>query len=160
MRTADFWLDRYSRHHRHRLNRVLHAVAVPLAVLGLTGLLWALPVPAAFTEISPALNWGTAFLLAAVVYYFILSIPLAIGLLPFVLAITGVLGRLDGLSVDGFSPALWQSSLTLLLAALVLQALGHLRESGRLRVLEDLHYLMIGPVWMMAGAFRRLRIPY
>jgi uncharacterized membrane protein YGL010W len=160
MRTADFWLDRYSRHHRHRLNRVLHAVAVPLAVLGLTGLLWSLPVPAAFSEISPALNWGTAFLLAAVVYYFILSIPLAIGLLPFVLAITGILGQLDRLSPEGFSPALWQSSLVLFLAALVLQALGHLREGGRLRVLEDLHYLMIGPVWMMAGAFRRLGIPY
>jgi uncharacterized membrane protein YGL010W len=155
MRTADFWLDRYSRHHRQRLNRVLHAVAVPLAVLGLTGLLWALPVPAAFTDISPALNWGTAFLLAAVVYYFILSIPLAIGLLPFVLATTGILGRLDGLA-----PALWQTSLTLLLAALVLQALGHLLEGGRLRVLEDLQYLMIGPVWMMAGVFRRLGIPY
>ncbi len=160
MRTADFWLDRYSRHRRRRLNRVLHAAAVPLAVLGLTGLLWSLPVPAPFTDISPALNWGTAFLLAAVVYYFILSIPLAIGLLPFVLVVTAILGRLDGLSLDGFSPPLWQSSLTLLLAALVLQALGHLRESGRLRVFEDLHYLMIGPVWMMAGAFRRLGIPY
>jgi len=155
MRTADFWLDRYSRHHRHRLNRVLHSVAVPLAVVGVTGLLWALPVPAAFTDISPALNWGTAFLLSAVVYYFILSIPLAIGLLPFVLATTGILGRLEGLA-----PALWQISLTLFLAALVLQALGHLLEGGRLRVLEDLHYLMIGPVWMMAGAFRRLGIPY
>ncbi len=155
MRTADFWLDRYSRHHRHRLNRVLHSVAVPLAVVGVTGLLWALPVPAAFTDISPALNWGTAFLLSAVVYYFILSIPLAIGLLPFVLATTGILGRLEGLA-----PALWQISLTLFLAALVLQALGHLLEGGRLRVLEDLHYLMIGPVWLMAGAFRRLGIPY
>ena len=155
MRTADFWLDRYSRHRRRRLNRVLHAAAVPLAVLGLTGLLWSLPVPAPFTDISPALNWGTAFLLSAVVYYFILSIPLAIGLLPFVLATTGILGRLEGLA-----PALWQISLTLFLAALVLQALGHLLEGGRLRVLEDLHYLMIGPVWMMAGAFRRLGIPY
>jgi uncharacterized membrane protein YGL010W len=155
MRTADFWLDRYSRHHRQRPNRLLHALAVPLAVLGLTGLLWALPVPTAFTDISPALNWGTAFLLAAVVYYFILSIPLAIGLLPFVLAITGILGRLDSLG-----PALWQTSLALLLAALVLQAVGHLLEGGRLRVLEDLQYLMIGPVWMMAGAFRRLGIPY
>lgn len=155
MRTADFWLDRYSRHHRHRLNRVLHGVAVPLGVVGLTGLLWALPVPAAFTDISPALNWGTAFLLSAVVYYFILSIPLAVGLLPFVLAATGILGQLEGLS-----PALWQTSLTLFLAALVLQAVGHLLEGGRLRVLEDLHYLMIGPVWMMAGAFRRLGIPY
>ncbi len=155
MRTADFWLDRYSRHHRYWLNRVLHAVAIPLAVIGVTGLLWALPVPAAFTEISPALNWGTAFLLAAVVYYFILSIPLAIGLLPFVLATTGILGRLDALA-----PALWQTSLTLLLAAVLLQAIGHLRDGGRLRVLEDLHYLMIGPVWMMAAAFRRLGIPY
>jgi uncharacterized membrane protein YGL010W len=155
MRTADFWLERYSRHHRHRLNRVLHAAAVPLAVIGLTGLLWSLPAPAAFGDISPALNWGTAFLLAAVVYYFILSIPLAIGLLPFVLAITGILGRLEGLA-----PALWQTSLALFLAALVLQAVGHLLEGGRLRVLEDLHYLMLGPVWMMAGAFRRLGIPY
>jgi uncharacterized membrane protein YGL010W len=90
-----------------------------------------------------------------VVYYFILSIPLALGLLPFVLAVTGVLGRLDGLTRP-----LWQVSLAVLLAALVLQALGHLVESRRPRLLEDLQYLMIGPAWLMAGVFRRLGIPY
>ncbi|MEJ2602970.1 MAG: DUF962 domain-containing protein [Gammaproteobacteria bacterium] len=155
MRTADLWLARYSQHHHHPLNRVMHAVSIPLAVIGVTGLLWSLPAPDAFGDISPALNWGTAFLLAAVVYYFILSIPLALGLLPFVLAVTGVLGRLDGLTRP-----LWQVSLAVLLAALVLQALGHLVESRRPRLLEDLQYLMIGPAWLMAGVFRRLGIPY
>lgn len=155
MRTADIWLARYSEHHRHRLNRLIHGIAIPGAVTGVTGILWALPVPGAFAEISPALNWGTAFLLAAVVYYFILSIPLALGLLPFVLAVTGIVGQLDGLAIP-----LWSVSVALLLAALILQAIGHLAEGGRLRLLEDLQYLMIGPAWLMAGVFRRLGIPF
>ncbi len=155
MRTADLWLTRYSRYHRHPLSRVIHAVSIPLAVVGVTGLLWSVPVPGAFGEISPALNWGTAFLLAAVVYYFILSIPLAFGLLPFVLAVTGILGRLDTLTRP-----LWQIALAALLIAIVLQALAHLLEGRRPRLLEDLQYLMIGPAWLMAGVFRRLGIPY
>ena len=61
-----------------------------MVVLGTVGLLWTLPIPDEFFEISPLLNWGTAFLMAAAVYYFIISVSLAIGMLPFILGVAGV----------------------------------------------------------------------
>jgi hypothetical protein len=64
---------------------------VPILVLGTVGILWSLPVPEEFARISPVLNWGSVFLMAAVVYYFIISIPLAIGMLPFVAGITAMM---------------------------------------------------------------------
>lgn len=155
MHTAEFWLQTYSAHHRHVVNRLIHTFSIPVIVISLTGLLWSLPVPAAFMDISPALNWGTTFLLAAVVYYFIMSIPLALGMLPFVLLVTGILGRLDSLTLP-----LWQVSLALFLGSCALQMLGHIIEGGRSHLLRDLQYLMIGPVWLLAALYRRLGIPY
>lgn len=155
MQTAQIWLQHYAAHHQHRVNRLLHAVSIPVLVVGLTGLLWSLPVPDAFPSISPALNWGTTFLLAAVVYYFIMSIPLALGMLPFVLLVTGILGWLDALT-----PPLWQICLALFLGACSLQMIGHMIETGRSHLARDLQYLMIGPVWLLAGIYRRLGVPY
>ena len=53
---------------------------MPLVVIGTVGLLWSLPVPDRFYAISPLVNWGSLFLMAATVYYFIISVPLAIGM--------------------------------------------------------------------------------
>ena len=40
------------------------------------GFLWAIPVPAAFAEVSPWLNWATIAVALAIVYYFTLSVSL------------------------------------------------------------------------------------
>lgn len=97
MKTPDEWFAEYGESHQHPVNKTLHWVCVPLIVLSLVGLMWSLPVPEAFREISPALNWGTTFLMAATVYYFILSFSLAIGMLPFVVLVAVAVGWLDTL---------------------------------------------------------------
>ena len=63
------------------------ADSVPMVVLGTVGLLWLLPTPDEFFNISPLLNWGSAFLMVTAVYYFIISVSLAIGMLPFILGV-------------------------------------------------------------------------
>ncbi len=85
MTDIDNWLPRYERAHESLHNPVVYWAAVPMVVVGMTGLLWALPVPAEFFDISPLLNWGSAFLMVTAIYYFIISLSLAIGLLPFLL---------------------------------------------------------------------------
>ena len=81
------WLTHFEETQRSLHNRVVYWLAVPMVVIGTVGLLWSLPVPAEFYEISPLLNWGSAFLMATAVYYFIISLSLAIGLLPFLLGV-------------------------------------------------------------------------
>ena len=118
-------------------------------------MLWSLPVPAQFYEISPLLNWGSAFLMAAAVYYFIISLSIAIGMLPFILGVAAVQVWLEqslyshphaagGLLVGG-TIGLW---------------LGHRDEPGLRPVLRDLQLMMIGPAWLLSVLYRRIGIPF
>src|SRR5437879_13901369 len=59
MRTASDWLIEYGASHEHPTNKLLHWICVPPIVLSLLGILWSLPVPAAFTDSSPWHNWTT-----------------------------------------------------------------------------------------------------
>ena len=85
MQSADHWLRKYGESEEPAT--LLRWLCVPAIVVGLVGLLWSLPVPEAFRASSTALNWGTVFLSAALVYYFMISIPLAFGSLPFIVGI-------------------------------------------------------------------------
>ncbi|MFQ5983389.1 MAG: hypothetical protein ACE5KS_08445, partial [Woeseiaceae bacterium] len=65
MTETDQWLTDYGENHRDIDNAGLYWLAVPVLVVGIVGLLWSVPIPEAFSNISPFLNWGTAFLMAA-----------------------------------------------------------------------------------------------
>jgi len=155
MKTADQWLDEYAQSHTHSTNTLLHWICVPLIVVSLIGLLWSLPVPVAFREISPVLNWGTTFLMAAVVYYFIISLSLAFGILPFIVVVVAAVVWLDSLSTP-----LYISSAVIFIAAWIGQFIGHLVEGKKPSFFKDLQFLMIGPLWLLAKVYRRLGVPY
>ncbi len=155
MSNADQWLDSYAESHQNATNKMLHWVCVPAIVLSLIGMLWAIPVPAAFADISPALNWGTVFLLAAVVYYFIMSIPLALGMLPVVLAIVATVAWIDRLDVS-----LLLVSIVIFVVAWIGQFIGHRIEGKKPSFFEDIQFLMIGPLWILAAIYRRFGISY
>ena len=63
MTDSDGWLERYGETHGNLTYPVLYWAAVPMVVTGTVGLLWSLPVPAQFFEISPLLNWGSRCIL-------------------------------------------------------------------------------------------------
>ena len=65
MRSAEQWLAEYGSSHRNPTTERLHWICVPVIVMTVLGLLWALPVPAALAQVSPWLNWGTLAALAA-----------------------------------------------------------------------------------------------
>lgn len=155
MSVNDGWLERYEQNHSDLTNPVVYWAAVPMVVVGTVGLLWYLPVPEEFYEISPLLNWGSAFLMAATIYYFIISLPLAIGMLPFILGLASLqlwltasefsaLGVSAGLLVSG-TVGLW---------------LGRRGAGGVPAVLQDLQLMMIGPAWLLSVIYRRFGIPF
>ncbi|MDX1499349.1 MAG: hypothetical protein R3176_05600 [Woeseiaceae bacterium] len=148
------WLDRYAAAHRQVTWAPVYWAAVQLVVLGTVGLLWLVPVPAEFESISPLMNWGSAFLMAAAVYYFILSVPLAIGMLPFLL---GVAWFQVWLGDSVFSAPRVASGF--LLGGLIGLWLGHRNQRGVRPVLEDLQMMMIAPAWLLSILYRRIGIP-
>lgn len=155
MTETDSWLQRYRDNHQNLTWPWIYWLSVPMVVLGTVGVLWSLPIPVEFFEISPLLNWGSAFLMAATVYYFILSLSLAIGLLPF---IVGIASFHMWLAQSQYMPL--RVSIGLLLAGIIGLWLGHRNKKGFGAVLEDVQMIMIGPAWLLSVIYRRFGIPY
>ena len=123
-----------------------------MVVVGISGLFWALPVPDEFLRISPLLNWGSAFLMVTAVYYFIISLSLAIGLLPFLLGLASIQMWMTGSGLPAIA-----ISVGLLVAGTVGLALG--RRGVPRAVLQDLQLMMIGPAWLLSVLYKRFGIP-
>ena len=155
MRTADQWFDLYTGTHKQPFNRVIHRFCAPIATIGIIGLLWSLPTPVAFGNISPALNWGSTFVMAAIVYYFLLSITLGLGMVALLLGMVMGIHWLDGLWVP-----LWLSSLGLLTASFAGMFAGHAVEGKPAQLLADVQLIMIAPAFLLASIYRRLGISY
>lgn len=155
MSEPDGWLERYEQSHSNLKNPVVYWAAVPMVVVGTVGLLWYLPIPPEFLQISPLLNWGSAFLMATAVYYFIISLSLAIGMLPFILG----LASLQLWLAASEYPALGVST-GLLVAGIVGLGLGRRGKGGVRALIEDLQLMMIGPAWLLSVIYRRFGIPY
>jgi hypothetical protein len=155
MSDAQRWLAEYGDSHRQIAAPVIYWPAVVILVVGTAGMLWSLPVPAEFVRISPLLNWGSAFLMVAAVYYFIISVPLAIGMLPFMLGVTTILHWLTAsrLPAAGVSAGLTAVAVAGLW-------LGRYSNGFPHAVFRDIQLMMIGPIWLLSNLYRRLGIPY
>lgn len=152
--SARHWLAVYDRDHAHAANRLIHWICAPAFLAGLLGVLWHLPMPSAPAMRLAAVNWATLFAMASIVYYFIMSIALALGAIVFLIGILGAIAWLDYLG----APLFLISSVVLLVAAIG-QFIGHrIEASGSLS--RDILYCVIAPVWVLAALYRRLGIAY
>jgi uncharacterized membrane protein YGL010W len=155
MRSVTDWLSEYGASHQNPTNKLLHWICVPPIVLAVMGFLWAAPVPGAFSALSPWVNWATLAAAAAVVYYLLLSPSLAIGI---ALAFGVLLVIVQWLA--SLAWPLWLSSLAIFVTAWIGQFIGHAVEGKRPSFFKDLQFLLIGPLWLLAAAYRRLSVPY
>ena len=155
MRTVSEWLGEYGASHANPTNKLLHWVCVPPIVLAVLGLLWSTPVPVAFAGISPWLNWATIAAAATLMYYFALSPSLALGLLFAFLLLILVTQQLATLPWP-----LWVTSVVIFVAAWIGQFVGHRIEGKRPSFFKDLQFLLIGPLWLAAAAYRKFSLPY
>jgi uncharacterized membrane protein YGL010W len=155
MRTADAWFDEYGDSHRHATNKLLHWICVPVIVLSVMGLLWEIPVPQALEAVSPWLNWATLATIAAFFYYFAISVPLGVAMVPALGLLLWAVYALDMLETP-----LWLISISLFVVAWIGQFIGHAIEGKRPSFFKDVQFLLIGPLWLVAHVFRRAGIRY
>jgi len=155
MQENDKWLEDYGKNQRRIRHTTLHRVASILLLVGTVGVLWWLPVPGEFARISPILNWGSLFMMAALVYYFIISMPLAIGMLPFAFTIAAMQLWLSASTL----PAL-QLSAASIVAGLIAMRITRHTYGGASAVFADIQQMIIAPLWMLSVVYRRLGIPY
>jgi uncharacterized membrane protein YGL010W len=141
-RSIDILLEQYSESHRHPTNELIHFVCVPVIVFTLLGILWA---------IHPLL--ALAAVAAAMVYYFKLSRPFALGMLAMSAVMLAVLAMMPPLTVLPLSIAIF-------VVAWIGQFIGHKIEGKKPSFLDDLRFLLIGPLFVLSFLYRRLRLAW
>ncbi|MCG2591756.1 DUF962 domain-containing protein [Ramlibacter sp. XY19] len=138
-RKVDQLLAHYGESHRNPRNERIHFVAIPLIMLSLVGLLYALHPWVAY-----------AFLAASMVYYarlsmvFLVTMALASAL---VLALVLAMG-------DKVLPI----CIGIFVAAWIAQFIGHRIEGKKPSFFEDLQYLWVGPIFVFSKLFLKLGI--
>lgn len=136
-RKVDQLLAHYGESHRNPRNEVIHFVAIPLIMLSLIGLLFA---------IHPWVAYG--FVAASMVYYARLS-------LAFLLAMA-VLSGIGLLLVHAMGDRVLPISAAIFVAAWIAQFVGHKIEGKKPSFFEDLQYLWVGPLFVLSHLFSRL----
>jgi hypothetical protein len=153
--SADEWADRYGELRADGPAAINAWLGIPLAVAALIGMLWSAPVPAALAGISPLINFGTLFVMAAFVYYCILSIRLALGGLLFL-----AVAAFPSYWLERHGWQIWPTASAVFAPTFCWLLIETRRATGRLLILLNLQYLMLGPIWLMRAAYRRIGIGY
>lgn len=139
MRTVEAWVNEYSATHRHPVNILLHNICVPLIFFSVMGAIHCL---SQFLFQNEALG---IFVFSGVLVFYI-----RLGRKPFfyMLAIV-ILNAVVIFLADLFLAGLpWRIYLTVFILAWIGQFVGHYLEGKRPSFLDDLRYLLIGPLWL------------
>jgi len=148
-------LDEYGESHQHPTNKLIHWVCVPLIAWSLLAMIWSFTIPAFFTFLPFELNWALVLIMLSMIYYFLVSISLAIGiLLVFILMVT-ITWWINLMGI----PA-WQVAMPVFVLAWIGQFIGHNIEGKRPSFFKDIQFLLIGPLWLLSFVYRKLGINY
>ena len=135
-------LSQYSDSHRNHTNELIHIVCVPLIVFSLLGIIWAVHPLAAVAVVA-----------ASLYYYFQLSKPFAVGMLAMATAMLALLALLPPATVLALSIAIF-------VLAWVGPFVGHQIEGKKPSFLDDLRFLLIGPLFVLSFLYRRFNVAY
>lgn len=138
-RKVDQLLAHYAESHRNPRNEVIHFVAIPLIMLSLVGLLFAL---------HPWVAYG--FILASMVYYARLSAVFLVTM--------AVLSAVAVVLVHAMGDKVLPLSAAVFVGAWIAQFVGHKIEGRKPSFFEDLQYLWVGPLFVLSKLFGRLGI--
>jgi len=156
MKSAQDWLSEYAESHQHPLNIKIHWVCVPLIMLSLISLLSMVPLNISYLNNYPQLNnCGFLLILLASVYYFILSKPLFIGMIPVSIILIFGVEFLDVFFISKF-----YLSLIIFVIAWFGQFYGHKIEGKKPSFFKDIQFLLIGPLWLLSKIYRQYDISY
>ncbi|MES2399850.1 MAG: Mpo1-like protein [Pseudomonadota bacterium] len=138
-RRIDELLAHYGESHQNPGNEVIHFIAIPLIMLSLVGMLFALHPYVAY-----------AFMAASMVYYARLSMVF--------LASMAVLSVVAIALVFAMGRQVLPISAGIFVGAWIMQFIGHKMEGKKPSFFEDIQYLWVGPLFVLSKLFIRLGV--
>lgn len=151
MRTFSEWMDEYGVSHRNPTNQFVHKICVPLIMFSVIGFLWVIPLPEIFQSV-PYLNWATLFVLGCLLFYLSLNFIMFIGMLiqtALMCAAAEILYRTGNLLTI---------SAVIFVLAWIAQFWGHKIEGKKPSFLQDIVFLLIGPLWVTRFFYKKIGI--
>ncbi len=139
MRRVDQLLAHYGESHQQPVNELIHFIAIPLIMLSLLGMMFALHPWVAYV-----------FMAASMVYYLRLSLVF----LGAMVLWTAILLAL----VHAMGERALPMSLVIFVGAWILQFVGHKLEGKKPSFFEDIQYLWVGPLFVLSKLFGKLGI--
>ena len=160
-RPVDIYFDKYAESHQNPTNELIHWVCVPLIVFSLLGLVWAIPFPHIkfLGQYNGFVNWASFLIAGSIYYYYKLSPVLSYLMLLLLFGFSYGIIDLDTWQKAG-GPALWQVCLIIFVLSWAGQFIGHKIEGKKPSFLDDLKFLLIGPIWLLHFILIRFKIKY
>ena len=140
-RKIDQLLAHYGSSHTHPINELIHFAAIPLIMLSLCGLMFALHPWAAY-----------AFIAASMVYYARLSGVFFISMVIWSAIIIVILHSMGSHVLI--------ASIVIFIGAWIVQFIGHKIEGKKPSFLEDIQYLWVGPMFVLSKLFLKLGLKW
>jgi len=160
-RPVDVYFDKYQESHNNQTNEIIHWICVPLIIFSLLGLVWSIPFPhiGFLGRYNGFVNWASFLIAFSIYYYYRLSPVLSYMMLLLVFFMSwGIVSIEQWEKIGG--PALWQVSLIIFIIAWIGQFIGHKIEGKKPSFLEDVKFLLIGPIWLLHFLCKKAGIRY
>jgi len=138
-RKVDQLLAHYGESHQNPRNELIHFIAIPLIMLSLVGMLFALHPYVAYV-----------FVAASMVYYARLSAVFFVSMAVWSVLFLGL--------VFAMGPLVLPLSIAIFVGAWILQFIGHKIEGKKPSFFEDIQYLWVGPLFVLSKLFGKLGI--
>lgn len=138
-RRVDALLGHYGENHRNPGNELIHFIAIPLIMISLVGMLFALHPYVAY-----------AFVAASMVYYARLSVVFFVAMVlwsALTIALVFAMGKL-----------VLPLSIAIFVGAWILQFIGHKMEGKKPSFFEDIQYLWVGPLFVLSKLFEKVGV--
>ncbi|MFM2268086.1 MAG: hypothetical protein RL757_1527 [Bacteroidota bacterium] len=156
MRKIDQLIATYGESHQNETNKAVHWICVPTIVFTLLGVLFALPF---LVERTFWLNWASLSVAIILFYYLRLSLVMAISMTGIAFLMLFGINQIYQMTGQNATQLAWVM-FGLFAAAWVGQFVGHKIEGKKPSFLEDVQYLLIGPVWLLHFIYKKLGINY
>ncbi len=141
LRKVDQLIAHYGSSHTKPANEAIHFLAIPLITLSLCGLIYALHPWVAY-----------AFMAASMVYYARLSWVFFGSMCVWLAAILAL--------IQAMGSHVLTISAVIFVGAWIMQFIGHKIEGKKPSFLEDIQYLWVGPLFVLAKLFGKIGIKW
>ncbi len=158
---ADVLFDKYAESHQNPTNKLIHWICVPAIVFSLLGLVWSLPFPHLefLGRYNGYVNWASFLIAFSIYYYYRLSPVMSYLMLLVIFAMSIGVVQLEKWEAAG-GPAVWQVSLGIFVLAWIGQFAGHKIEGKKPSFLDDVKFLLIGPIWLLHFICKKVGLRY